>query len=177
MYNTSQTNIFKNWDKDCYISSKLTPITDIYGNEINQYSKPIRYKFNYQPVTDQKEAETQGFGENSNGLVRALLDMNYLNKIKQFDLAYLYGAIPYDICSDTKYLENKEYYVKNNNNFTKLVEGTDYQVGDTIEKELYNPEKKNGQNANYKVVTCKPQNIKILVYFEELTKKQGGQNV
>ena len=127
MYSISQTNIFKNWDKVCYISSKLQPIEDIYGNQIPQYGEPIKYKFNYQPVTDNKEAETLGYGESSTGLIRALLDMKYLNKIKQYDLAYLYDATP---------------------------EG----------------EANNGDNANYRVVTCKPQNTKILVYFEELTK-------
>lgn len=133
MYNINQTKIFQNWDKDCYISSKLTPIKDEYGNELNVYGTPVKYRFNYQPVTDKKEAEMQGYGESSNGLVRALLDINYLDKIKQYDLVYLYGATP---------------------------EG----------------ETNNGDNANYKVVTCKPQNTKILVYFEELIKKQGGQN-
>lgn len=127
MYNISQTNIFKNWDKICYIASKLPSIEDAYGNQLSQYEEPIKYKFNYQPVTDQKEVEVLGYGESSNGLIRALIDIKYLDKIKQYDLAYLYGATP-------------------------------------------NEEKNNGDNANYRVVTCKPQNTKILVYFEELTK-------
>lgn len=133
MYNISQTNIFKNWDKNCYIASKLDPITDEFGNELNVYSKPVKYKFNYQPVTDQREFATiRPYGEQPNGLVRALLDMKYLGKIKEFDLAYLYGATP----------ENETY---------------------------------DGENANYEVVKYIPQNTKILVYFDILTKKQGGQ--
>ena len=175
MYNINQTKIFQNWDKDCYISSKLQPIEDVYGNEINQYSEPTKYRFNYQPVIDKKEAEMQGFGENSDGLVRALLDLIYLDKIKQFDLAYLYSAIPFNLTQDEIYKENVVYYKKVNNDFVELVAGTDYEIGDAITETLYIREKKNGENANYRVVTFKPQNTKILVYFEELTKKQGGQ--
>jgi hypothetical protein len=132
MYNISQTNIFKNWDKDCYIAPKLKSKEDEFGNQINQYDSPKKYKFNYQPVTNQKEAETVAYGDTSNGIVKALIDMKYLNEIKEFDLAYLYGANPTN-------------------------------------------ETRNGANANYRVVTFKPQNTKILVYFEELIKKQGGQ--
>ena len=74
----------------------------------------------------------QKFGQSSNGIVRAMLDTyKYQGRIKEFDLAYLYGATPED--------------------------------------ETYN-----GENANYKVVTCVPQNTKILVYFEKIVKEQGG---
>ena len=134
MYNISQTKIFKNWDKICYISSKLSSKEDQYGNEIAQYDVPKRYKFNYQPVTSQTElAAIMPFGQTTQGIIRAFLDIKYLNKIKESDLAYLYGASPED-------------------------------------------EKRNGYNANYKVVKFIPQNVKILVYFEPLIKKQGGQN-
>ena len=109
------------------------------------------------------------------GLVRALLDLIYLDKIKQFDLAYLYSAIPFNLTQDEIYKENVVYYKKVNNDFVELVAGTDYEIGDAITETLYIREKKNGENANYRVVTFKPQNTKILVYFEELTKKQGGQ--
>lgn len=134
MYNIYQTNIYKNWNKSCYISSKLPSKEDIYGNEISQYDKPIKYNFNYQPVTSQSELGTlETYGFTSQGIVKALIDINYINKIKEFDLAYLYDATP----------EN---------------------------------EKKYGENANYRIVKYIPQNTKILVYFEKLVKKQGGQN-
>lgn len=133
MYNINKTNIHQNWNKICYISSKLPSKIDDYGNEISQYEVPVKYKFNYQPVTNSGELSTlESFGFTSQGLVKALLDLNYLGKIKEFDLAYLYDAKP-------------------------------------------DNEKKNGENANYRVVKFIPQNTKILVYFESLTKKQGGQ--
>lgn len=131
MFN-APNDIFSNWNKICYIRPILEPIEDEYGNQINQYGESQKYSFNYQPVTNKDEAQMQGFGQSSNGIVRALLNTNeYLGKIKEFDLVYLYGATP-----------NNEAY--------------------------------NGANANYQVVTCIPQNTKILVYFEKLTKKQGG---
>lgn len=100
MYNISQTNIFKNWDKDCYIASILPPDEDENGNQLNVYDTPVKYKFNYQPVTDQREfASLEADGININGVQRALLDLNYQGKIKVFDLAYLNDATP----------ENEEY--------------------------------------------------------------------
>lgn len=127
-------NIFLNWNKVCYIRPILDPIKDDYGDEIEQYGDSVKYKFNYEPVANKEEAEMQVFGQSGRGTVRAMLDTyKYQGKIKEFDLAYLYGATP----------DNENY---------------------------------NGENANYKVVTCIPQNTKILVYFERIVKKtiQGG---
>lgn len=174
MYNISQTKIFQNWDKVCYIASKLTPTEDVYGNQLNQYDEAKRYKFNYQPVVDRKEAEALGFGDNVNGIVRAMLDMNYLGKIKEFDLAYLYDAVPYNLTKDEVYKDEVIYFRKENNRFIQLIPETDYKVGDEIGENIYNKESYIGENANYKVVTCKPQNVKILVYFEEIVKNKGG---
>jgi len=169
MYNISQTNIFKNWDKDCYIASLLPPTLDEYENELNTYEEPIKYKFNYQPVTDQREFATlEADGININGVQRALLDLYYLDKIKVYDLAYLNEAIPYVLTEDETYKENVVYYKKENNGFVQLIVETDYNVGDTIEGNIYNKEISNGANANYKVVKFVPQNVKILVYFERL---------
>lgn len=131
MFN-APNDIFSNWNKTCYIRPILEPIIDIYGNEINQYGESVKYSFNYQPVANKEEAEMQTFGQSSNGIVRAMLDTyKYQGKIKEFDLAYLYGATP----------DNEE---------------------------------NNGENANYTVVTCIPQNTKILVYFKKIVKEQGG---
>lgn len=120
-------DIFSNWNKICYIRPILDPTEDEYGNEIPQYGEYQTYSFNYQPVKD--EAELKAYGITSNGTVKAVVDFNeYDNKLKAFDLAYLYGRSP----------ENEN----------------------TI-----------GENANYRVITFVPQNTKILVYFERLTKE------
>ena len=132
MFN-APNDIFSNWNKICYIRPILEPIEDEYGNQINQYGESQKYSFNYQPVTNKDEAQMQTFGQSSNGIIRAMLDTyEYQGKIKQYDLAYLYGATPEE-------------------------------------------ETNAGENANYKVVTCIPQNTKILVYFERIIKNEEVQ--
>ena len=126
-------NIFKNWNKVCYIRKRIdsegTGVSiDGYGNEIQNYEDPVKYVFNYQPVTtDADEATLKTYGITLEGTVRALVDIKHNGKINKYDLAYMYGANP-----------NGEEYA--------------------------------GQNANYRVITAIPQNMKILVYFERLTK-------
>lgn len=126
-------DIFRNWNKVCYIRKRLTSdetgiITDEYGNEIQNYDTPVKYKFNYQPVTnDADEAILKPYGVTLEGTVKALVDIKYEGQINKYDLVYLYGASP----------ENETY---------------------------------DGENANYRVITSVPQNMKILVYFERLTK-------
>ena len=93
MYNIKRNNIFKNLYKNCYIAKRLDPILDDYGNELEQYSKPIKYRFNYQPVTD--EAEALAYGKTEKGVIKTFIDYDkYVGKFDTFDLAYLYGATP-----------------------------------------------------------------------------------
>ena len=126
-------DIFKNWNKVCYIRKRITSdeseITiDEYGNEIQNYEEPVKYRFNYQPVTnDADEAILKPYGVTLEGTVKALVDIKYNGQLNKYDLVYLYGATP----------ENENYA---------------------------------GENANYRVITSVPQNMKILVYFERLTK-------
>lgn len=100
-------NIRYNWDKTCYIRPRIEPIEDDYGNLIEQYGEPIKMRFNYQPVTnDADEAQLKAYGITSVGSVKALVDLKYLGKMNDFDLAYLYGATP-----------DKENYVGENANY------------------------------------------------------------
>ena len=39
------------WKNTCYIASKVQVIVDDDDNEISVYSEPIKYKFNYQPIS------------------------------------------------------------------------------------------------------------------------------
>ena len=43
----------------------------------------------------------------------------------------------YKLTEDEKYKDKKEYYSKTNDIYTLLIKGTDYQVGDNIETEIY----------------------------------------
>ena len=90
------SNIYKNLDKKIYISKKLGVEYDDYNNEIINYDEPFYLgKFNYQPLTgDDLQAYISAYGETKNKLIRVFLDVKYKNKIKEFDLAYLYNVAP-----------------------------------------------------------------------------------
>lgn len=126
-------DIYTNWEKICYVRPIIEPLKDDYGNQIPQYGEAKKLRFNYEPVTnDAEEAQLKSYGITGVGTVKALVNIKYINQMKNYDLVYLYGASP----------KNEEY---------------------------------NGQNANYRVITFIPQNTKILVYFEKLTKTEGGK--
>lgn len=90
------TDIFKNWNKDMYIANKNGVSLDDYGNQIVSYDKPFYFgKVNYQPLTTkQLEAYMQTYGEIVNNVVSCLIDYKEKDKLKTFDVAYLYGATP-----------------------------------------------------------------------------------
>lgn len=104
-------HIFDNWDKDLYIASKNGVEYDINLNEIVKYEEPFYFgKVNYQPLTTkQMEAFIKVYGETNNNIVSCLI--NYLDKdrIKIFDLAYLYGANPN---GEIKHGDNANYLVR-----------------------------------------------------------------
>ena len=65
------------------------------------------------------------------------------NSVK-FDVPYNAETVissQYAITTDTEYLENKDYYSYSNNEYTLLIVGTDYEVGDEITGTVY--QKKN----------------------------------
>lgn len=92
----ANSNIFKNLDKKIYIASKIGVENDDYNNEIVKYDEPFYLgRFNYQPLTGSDlQAYISAYGETKNKLVRVFLDVKYKDKIKEFDLAYLYKITP-----------------------------------------------------------------------------------
>ena len=94
--NKINTNIFPNYYKKLWIATKTDSVFDDYGNEIPKYNKPFLLgTFNYQPMTQEEIRDfKQVYGETKNKLVRLYLDNSYLGKIKDFDVAYLYGNTP-----------------------------------------------------------------------------------
>ena len=82
------------WAKDVYIASKIKTSTDDDGNEITIYDKPNEkpYKFNYQTLST--DADIAEFGENAKIMKKAVIPISYQGKFKEFDVAYLDGAIP-----------------------------------------------------------------------------------
>lgn len=89
-------SIFRNLNKKIYIANKSTVSNDEYNNEIINYKKPFCLgMFNYQPLQGvELQAYMSAYGETKNKLVRVFLDTRYKNKIKEFDVAYLYGVTP-----------------------------------------------------------------------------------
>lgn len=86
-------NIFKNWNKTCYIARKKDdPEIDDYGNEINNYYKPVMYRFNIQPAGG--DFDLTLYGETVNKVYRAIVPIKYKDEIKEGDIAYLDGVDP-----------------------------------------------------------------------------------
>ena len=102
-------NIFKKWNKICYIASKHeNPDIDDYGNEINKYDKPIKYCFNIQPAGGESDMDL--YGERVGKIYRAIVQISYKNKIKEGDIAYIDGATPQGETPNT-YGSNGNYVV------------------------------------------------------------------
>ena len=108
---TAPNNIFTNWNKDMYIAPKDGVEHDEYLNEKVKYAEPFYFgKVNYQPLTTkQMEAFIKTYGETNNNIVSCLINVLDKDKIKQFDLAYLYGATPE---GEVKYGDNANYVVR-----------------------------------------------------------------
>lgn len=89
--------LLTNWNKKCYVANKIRIDYDEYDNEIAVYDIPKPYFFNYQPLTGNALISyMQSYGETTQNVVRAFVDIKYLNQFKEFDIAYLYGATPID---------------------------------------------------------------------------------
>lgn len=91
------------WVKELWIA-KLKPVQydedgrpilkyDDYGNVLNEYDTPVKYEFNYQPISS--SAEVMAFGSKASTTQKAIIDLDkYKGEFKEFDLAYLNGATP-----------------------------------------------------------------------------------
>lgn len=92
----SKSNIFRNWNKDMYVATKKEVKKDVYNNQIIVYNEPFYFgRVNYQPLTTkQLEAYIKQYGETVNNVVSCLIDYKDKDKFSEFDLVYLYGAIP-----------------------------------------------------------------------------------
>lgn len=84
-----------NWKKKCYIANKLTPNIPKYddeNNEICKYDTPIKYEFNYQPISSY--TEIMEFGERTKITQKAVIPIKYKGMFKESDVAYLEGVEP-----------------------------------------------------------------------------------
>ena len=85
------------------------------------------------------------------------------------------GKDMYVLTSDSSYQENKEYYsLSEDNSYTLLVEGTDYNVGDMINSDIYEKTiipgleqeiDDNNLSLNKKIEEVKTKQFAILKHF------------
>lgn len=118
MYNINRQPIHK-VKRRIYIASKEDSVLDDYGNEIPKYSKPQKYMFNVQALTD--SSEIREFGEISSKMKRITITekAKYLGKFKEFDVAYV-DNIP---INEVNYGDNADYrlYLVREQNTTIIV--------------------------------------------------------
>lgn len=109
---------------------------------------------------------------------KVILD-NDFNEIVEYNTPFYFGKVNYQPLT-TKQLEAymQTYGETENNVVSCLIDFKDknkFKIFDLAY--LYdatpNGEKKNGQNANYKVKAFKPQNTKIMVLLEEIIKEEN----
>lgn len=97
MYNVRNSNIFRNWNKKCYIAIKKNQQVkyDDYGNEINYYYQPKEYYFNIQPVNGYFDIVE--YGEKVDKMYKAIIPYEKYNGVfHEGDIAYLEGKVPKD---------------------------------------------------------------------------------
>ena len=95
MYNVRNSNIFKNWDKKCYIARKKSVQVkyDDYGHEICSFYKPKEYYFNIQPVKGYFDIIE--YGEKVDKMYKAVIPYEKYNGVfHEGDIAYLEGLKP-----------------------------------------------------------------------------------
>lgn len=98
-------NRYRKWNKQIWIAKKIGTVEDDFGYETPIYDKPQKYMMNVQPIN--ASADIQEFGERANQMQKTIIEKNkYLNKFKEFDVAYLDGVTPED---EQEYGENANY--------------------------------------------------------------------
>ena len=157
------------WKKPMYIASFTGLTYDDELNEIRIYDDPVYYEYNYQPVSSY--LDIQAFGKDATIIKKIVAPISDKDLFKEYDLAYLDGAIPFIETTDTKYQEGTTYYSRTGDKFTALVVETDYNIGDDIEGTIYNKELNNGDNANYVLLPPKDGNAVVIVYCQKIKGK------
>lgn len=88
MYNVNPQPVHKVKTK-VYIEPKATSIIDEDENEIVQYSEPVKYYFNIQPVKDQLEMRTYGQVDGETLVAVTPQKYKYKDLFKEGDSAYI----------------------------------------------------------------------------------------
>jgi hypothetical protein len=157
------------WKKTLYVATFKEVIYDDEGNEIRTYNEPVEYEYNYQPVSSY--LDIQEFGKDATKIQKMVLPISDKELFKEYDLAYLNGAVPFNKTSDTSYQEDKVYFSENKGKYKELEAGTDYNIGDEIEGNIYEKEPNFGDNANYVFLPPKVGNAVVIIYCQKIKGK------
>lgn len=143
--------------KGIWVAPFVETTEDEEGNPVNIYDKPyFIQKATINSVSG--NTEFMVYGERVKSMCKTVINYAYLNKIKERDLIFIYGAkVPQEGKNSVNINVKGGYTVK------KLPNGS-YALVDVEEKELI----VNEYNANYVVDAVMPHNIKMTVYMERL---------
>ena len=104
------------WEKEIWIAKRISVETNDMGVDIETFAKPIRYFFNYQPVSG--DMSYREYGERISDVYRAFIKkMYYNNEIRVGDRAYLADSeyteqdLKRLVDSDDEYCKNANYVV------------------------------------------------------------------
>lgn len=76
------------WEKEIWIAKRYKVETNDFGVDIEYFEKPIKYRFNYQPVSG--NTDIMEYGEKITNVYRTFVNKNeYLGKIRVGDRVYL----------------------------------------------------------------------------------------
>ena len=129
----------KRFSLDNFISKEVTMILhnvdldDIQDQVQISIGTLVGNSYEYVPLGVFNIQETP---ENNNNTITLKLRDNRVKFDVGYNAKYLIDA-QYEVTSDTNYLENKEYFSYANDEYTLLVAGTDYNVGDAISGTVY----------------------------------------
>ena len=105
------------WEKEIWIAKRNKIETNEFGVDIEYFDKPIKYRFNYQPISG--NTNLLEYGDKMNDVYRAFVDKNmYLGKIKVGDRVYLEDGETLQsdledlVDNDNKYCEKANYTVR-----------------------------------------------------------------
>ena len=148
-------DIFTNWSKVCYIRGRIDA-PETFPEEELYPSERLSPNELEEVITDDYGNEMMNYGD------AVKYYFNYQPVTSDAEEAFLksYGVTSTGTVRallDLKYLGKLKHY------------DLAYLYGANPKEEEYV-----GQLANYRVITAIPQNMKILVYFEKLTKKWEG---
>lgn len=137
-YTISDIDTKNNLIKEDYDSKIKKSKEDIYLEVSKSYVKETTYSKQISDY-DKKIGTIEDKVETTiNDISLIKIDNNKITSSVSSLTGVLFGKKIYELTNDAKYLNEKEYYILNENNeYILLIEGTDYSIGDSINSDVY----------------------------------------